>query len=175
MPIVFEARKKNIEVYFSTCGEDLLATQSDLDDMQTVNDVLMVGYPNGLYDETHYLPLIRKGITSSHPAIDFDGKSIGVVDIGCFEGSSGSPIYTYPGISQYKKSTGDVIGQSNAKLIGVLFGGAIADIDGKVTAKKPVITASKATIEMWLNLGYYIKSREISALKDTLKSKYNLK
>lgn len=52
----------------------------------------MIGYPIGLWDDVNNLPLIRKGITSIHPAIDFRGRSIGVADLACFHGSSGSPI-----------------------------------------------------------------------------------
>ena len=49
-----------------------------------VEEVLMVGYPIGLHDEYHNFPIVRKGITASHPALDFNGENIGVVDIACF-------------------------------------------------------------------------------------------
>lgn len=64
-----------------------LQLESDVSD-----DILMIGYPIGLWDEFNNFPIVRKGITASHPALDFMGKSLGVVDIACFPGSSGSPI-----------------------------------------------------------------------------------
>ena len=41
----------------------------------------MVGYPIGLWDEVNNMPLVRKGITSYHPSMDFEGKSIGITSI----------------------------------------------------------------------------------------------
>lgn len=67
--------------------DDALAEESDVD-----NKVLMIGYPIGLWDEINNFPIVRDGITASHPALDFNGKSIGVIDMACFPGSSGSPI-----------------------------------------------------------------------------------
>ena len=53
----------------------------------------MVGYPIGLYDKINNLPIFRKGYTACHPSIDFNRKGIGLIDMACFPGSSGSPIY----------------------------------------------------------------------------------
>lgn len=173
-PMIEEALKNNIDVFYVPCLEELIPANDELEDMQSVNDVLMVGYPNGLFDEKHFLPLVRKGITSSHPAIDYDGQCVGVVDIACFEGSSGSPIYSYPGIYQYRKSTGTMVGTTSNKLLGVLFGGATGDVEGKVTVKRPRQKDMKTSIEYWINLGYYVKAQEILTLISTLMSKYNL-
>lgn len=172
MPMVNEAKLNGTDVFFTTCTEDLVPDDSDLTEMQTVNDILMVGYPNGLYDPQNYLPLIRKGITASHPALDFGDESIGVLDIGCFDGSSGSPIYTYPGLYDYKKSTGISIGSARTFLLGIFFGGASENVDGVVSARKPITKKYKSSTEIWLNIGYYVKSKEINVLKNMLLEKY---
>lgn len=174
-PIMEEAKKNGINLFFSTCNDELIPTDEELCDLQTVNDVLMVGYPDGLYDEKHFLPIIRKGITSSHPSIDYDGECIGVIDIGCVCGSSGSPVYSYPGISQFSKSKGMIIGSCASKLLGIFFAGAVADAEGKIKAKKPKISELLTNTEIWINLGYYIKSREILILKDTVLLTYPIK
>ncbi len=54
--------------------------------------VMMYGYPNGLWDDTYSLPVVRYGSTASHPGIPFNGRDQ-LVDIGCFPGSSGSPVF----------------------------------------------------------------------------------
>jgi hypothetical protein len=61
-------------------------------EFSAVEDVLMVGYPAGLWDEAHNLPLFRRGITATPASVDFDGKPEGLVDIASVGGSSGSPI-----------------------------------------------------------------------------------
>lgn len=53
----------------------------------------MVGYPIGLADARNNYPIFRKGYTAAHPAVDFNEDGIGLVDMACFPGSSGSPIY----------------------------------------------------------------------------------
>lgn len=65
-----------------------------MEELSAVEEILMVGYPNGLWDSVNNYPLIRRGITASHPAVDFevDGVPTTVVDAACFPGSSGSPV-----------------------------------------------------------------------------------
>jgi len=72
--------------------EDLIWDNERLESLTAVENVLMYGYPIGMYDERNVLPLIWSGVTASHPAIDFNEEKIGVVDIASFPSSSGSPI-----------------------------------------------------------------------------------
>lgn len=74
-------------------------------------EVLYVGYPCGVMDATHNLPLMRYGIISSYPMLDFNGKPKFIIDSHAFGGSSGSPVFA---ISRYP---------IKYKLIGVLSGG----------------------------------------------------
>jgi hypothetical protein len=64
----------------------------DLTAFDAVEEIVMVGYPSGLWDSTNNYPLVRRGITASHPGIDFDGKPEIAIDMACFHGSSGSPV-----------------------------------------------------------------------------------
>ena len=41
-------------------------------ELSAVEEILMIGYPNGLWDAVNNYPLIRRGVTASHPAVDFD-------------------------------------------------------------------------------------------------------
>lgn len=84
-------RKTNI--FYIPIEEDLIYNDEKLKSLSAVEDILMVGYPIGLYDTTNNYPIFRRGITSSHPATDFNNKNIGLVDVACFPGSSGSPIF----------------------------------------------------------------------------------
>lgn len=49
----------------------------------------------GLSDTRNNYPIFRKGYTSAHPAVDFNDDGIGLVDMACFPGSSGSPIFIF--------------------------------------------------------------------------------
>jgi len=184
-PINRAAKDKGIELFVTTCTDDMISTNEELNDMQTVNDVLMVGYPDGLFDKKHNLPIIRKGITATHPAIDYEGKSLGIIDMGCYYGSSGSPIYTYPGSAQYSKSKGLQIGVSISKFLGIFFAFICADDDGEIIARIPDKKSKKSncrtpedelrsTTEVSLNLGFYIKAKELQILKDEVFKTYNI-
>jgi len=84
-PLFHQIKEKmEKEVFYISMNEDLIWDNSKLEELSAIEDVVMVGYPNGLWDKKNNLPLFRKGITSSHPAIDFNDSSIGVVDMACF-------------------------------------------------------------------------------------------
>ena len=61
-------------VFYRTFCEAMLPSESDVRSFDALEDILMVGYPNGLWDERHNLPVFRKGITATPIAIDYNGK-----------------------------------------------------------------------------------------------------
>ena len=54
---------------------------------------IFVGYPVGLHDELHALPILRSGPIASIPKVDFNGAPVFLIDAEVFEGSSGSPVF----------------------------------------------------------------------------------
>lgn len=58
------------------------------------NLISFVGYPSGLFDTAHNLPILRKGYIASIPSIDFNDQKIFLIDAQVFQGSSGSPTFT---------------------------------------------------------------------------------
>lgn len=91
-PLRAEAEKQRKAIFAVLLDTSLILADVNLQELSAVEDVLMVGYPIGLWDDVNNFPLSRRGITATHPAVDFGGKSIGSVDIACFPGSSGSPV-----------------------------------------------------------------------------------
>jgi hypothetical protein len=78
------------EPYIVTLDKELIPTPDELSELNAVEEIFMVGYPNGLWDAKNNLPLIRRGITSTPPAIDYNDRPEFVIDAACFSGSSGS-------------------------------------------------------------------------------------
>jgi len=66
--------------------------RSTREQIDAVEDVYFIGYPNGLYDDVHNLPIIRKGTTSTPFWVDFKGERQFLIDGNIFPGSSGSPV-----------------------------------------------------------------------------------
>jgi Trypsin-like peptidase domain len=106
--------------------------------------VMMFGYPNGLWDEVHALPVIRYGSTASHPGVPFDGTDQ-LVDIGCFPGSSGSPVFLRD--PNYTASV--------PCFLGVLYAGPI--FDGLRAKRVPVPVSKHDNPHQMMHLGYLVR------------------
>lgn len=147
--------------------ESLIPTKEILNKLSVMEDVIMVGYPNGLWDQTNNLPIIRRGITAVHPKFDYNGKTDIAVDMACFPGSSGSPIFIH---NQGSYPTGDGIAIGNRIiLLGVLYAGpqmtAIGDIQTKTI---PTADIQFARTNLMINIGYAVKSRRLMDFKPIL-------
>lgn len=170
---VFEFVKKQTgkDVFYIAIDETILPSQKMLEELSALEELVMVGYPIGLWDKNNNFPIFRKGYTASHPAIDFTESGIGLVDMACFPGSSGSPIYIL-NEGGYKDKVGNLNwGQSRIIFIGTLFSGPIYDATGKLVVTD--IPTSNQVVEshtgIMVNLGYYIKSSEILEFKNIIK------
>lgn len=170
---VFEFVKKQTgkDVFYIAIDETILPSQKMLEELSALEELVMVGYPIGLWDKNNNFPIFRKGYTASHPAIDFNESGIGLVDMACFPGSSGSPIYIL-NEGGYKDKVGNLNWeQSRIIFIGTLFSGPIYDATGKLVVTD--IPTSNQVVEshtgIMVNLGYYIKSSEILEFKNIIK------
>jgi hypothetical protein len=137
-----------------------------LRELSVLEEVTMCGAPKGLWDEVHGLPIFRRGTTANHPAIDHRGQPIGVVDIACFPGSSGSPIClinegSFPSKRQTGNDGGVVFG-NRLVLLGVLYAGPVHNARGELEIA-PLPTTARVTpvVPQMVHLGYYVKAREI--------------
>jgi len=128
--------------------------------------VLMVGCPSGLWDEANGLPLFRRGVTASHPAIEFDGRPEFAVDIGVYSGSSGSPIFLFEqGLIRNGKSSLNFSPGQRFALLGMLWGGPRISESGELSVEPvPTDTRVSITTGVRMHLGYAIKAKEILAL-----------
>lgn len=137
-----------------------LPDESELQTMSAVEDVLMVGYPIGITDSASNLPIIRRGITAIHPSVDFNSQPISVIDMACFPGSSGSPVFAVTDLQD---------GRRQVTFLGVLFAGPTFDMHGRiVTAPIPTSHQMSSVTRGMIHLGYIVKARELQVLIDLL-------
>lgn len=163
-------RRTGKRVFCRINEENLICDEEHLKELDALESVLMVGYPRGLWDHLHNYPLFRKGFTASHPGYDFNERSIGVVDMACFQGSSGSPIFILDKNGYADKMGNQYWGKNRFILLGVLFQGPTIDINGDISIVD-IPTQQRAIVQsrMMMNLGYYIKAYELLAFKPMLK------
>lgn len=153
--------------FFITIPEELIKSDDDLASIQAVEEVLMVGYPLGRYDTAHHLPIFRKGITASHPSIDFNNKPEGLCDISVFPGSSGSPVLI---VNEGWFIDGDkLITGSRTILLGVLSQYYAMDVEEEQDPKDvPIKLESIRGSQYPANLAVYVKAKELLVLKNEI-------
>jgi len=115
------------------------------------------------------MPVIRQGITATHPAKNYEGKSEFMIDAACFPGSSGSPVFLF-NLGSYPKAGGITIG-SRVKLLGVLYAGPQYNAQGEIQIVT-VPTGQKliASAAVPINLGIVVKSKRLRDFDPLLKA-----
>jgi hypothetical protein len=166
-PLIKRLAKDGIELFYQPLTESMIVPDSRLQELPAMQDVVMVGYPTGLYDKKNNLPLLRNGKTSSHAAIDFDGKPEGLIDLACYPGSSGSPVVILNEGTYWEKDVVSV--GTRAILLGILSRGPQFSAKGRVAGSTiPDGSASIIESQIPMHLGYYIKAKELLVLKNAV-------
>lgn len=149
-------------IFNSIIEMDLIPDESEWEMLDAIEEVTMTGCPNGLSDDTNNLPLVRKGITASNPSMPYNGRQEFVVDMACFPGSSGSPIFLYNPMGYFDKHNGTYqIGNARLKLLGILYAGPLINQKGQIVLN----TNLNFEIASMMHLGYAIRSSELKRLE----------
>lgn len=136
------------------------------DALNVIEPIYMIGYPTGLSDAKHNLPLVRKGITASAPAIPFNGKREFLIDCACFPGSSGSPVVLTGEAEVIPQKGGAIIRRRPRQLIGVLYAGPQWTAEGNITLNpSPTSADGKSSTPLMINIGLVIQAERILELK----------
>lgn len=171
-PLFEEVKQKTgKEVFVIPVDDSIIATPQALEELCAIEELIMVGYPIGLWDEKNNFPIFRRGYTASHPAIDFNKTGIGLVDMACFPGSSGSPIFIL-NENGYSDKRGNIyLGAKRIMLIGILYAGPQYTAQGELIAAEIPTTNQKvlSATPIMTNLGYYIKTNELQEFKKYIK------
>jgi len=86
-------RTGDTNYYYTTVKESSCPGEDQIYDIDTISDVIFVGYPEGIYDAVNYFPIIRHGHFATPYQIPFMGLPRFIIDASVFPGSSGSPVF----------------------------------------------------------------------------------
>jgi len=175
-PLLQEAESKGKAVFHRNFAAGQIATDAELQDLDQIEDITMIGYPNGLWDRKNNMPVFRRGATATHPGRDWNGRPEFMIDAACFPGSSGSPVLLF-NIGGYTDKKGNtMVGGARLKLLGILYAGPQHVADGQIvmapvpTANKPVVLTS-----IPLHLGIVVKAKELSEIDAQFRKVVNAK
>ena len=157
-------------VFFRPLGPSLIPDQSYLDQLNAIEDVVMVGYPNGIWDEANNLPITRRGLTATAPYVDFNNEPLFLIDCACWPGSSGSPVLLYNMGGYVDKKGGTRLGANRIMLLGVLYAGPIYMANGNIMpGPLPTNASMISQTPVMVNLGFCVKSKEILFFEEVFK------
>ena|SRR5437870_8666261 len=121
-------------------------------------------YPSGLWDSVNNSPLIRRGISATHPLVNYEGKKEFVIDAACFPGSSGSPVFLFED-GMYRSDANSYTPGSRIALLGVLYAGPQFTAEGRLEARPiPHNFAPTPITSVPMNLGFVIHADEVDVL-----------
>lgn len=148
-----EEKKDNIQLHYKAfrthnIGAHIYPTQV----------LFMTGYPRGLYDKTHNLPITRAGTASSSSKLDYNGNKEFLADIPCFGGSSGSPVFMISSETGGTMENVYYIPYSKINLLGLLKGGPLFPIKNK-----------QGSFRIPMGLGRVIKAEKIKEFVENLR------
>lgn len=174
--IVNIAAAQGISLFYKTFDESFIPNKEQQNSLDAVEDILMVGYPNGLWDSVNNMPLIRKGITATDIKLDYEGRKEFIIDAACFPGSSGSPVLICD-VGGYRDKQGNLNwGRSRVFLLGILYAGPQLTVTGEIKVETiPNIQQKICAIShIPNNLGYIIKAERIMDFIPIIKQKFNI-
>jgi Trypsin-like peptidase domain len=168
-PLLRQAEKTGSKVHFLPLGEALIPTPEVLASLGGIEDVTMIGYPNGIWDVRNNMPIVRRGVTATNPKHDYNGLPIFIIDCACFPGSSGSPVLIF-NQGGYVDAMGSMhLGAGRVILLGVLFAGPQHVAEGEIqTIEAPLQQVSISLSRIPNNLGFVVKSQRLFDFKAQL-------
>lgn len=135
-------------------------TEKEVLHVRPIEPVIMVGYPNGIWDAVNNKPIVRKGLSATNCLTRWNGERYFVIDCACFPGSSGSPVFLYED-GVYRNDEGGLVAGTRIRLVGTLWGGPTYTAEGKLVSKPipSLLTAGEGSVpvvNVMMNLGFVI-------------------
>lgn len=168
--IIEKLEEGNIHIFYIPFSMKLIPNKEQLADLRAIEEIVMIGYPNGIWDEVNNQPILRRGITATHPNKDYQGKKEFMIDAACFPGSSGSPVLLYSEGAYTDKRGNFYAGAPRLLFLGVMYAGPQFVATGEVQIVNiPTRQIPVAYSNIPNNLGLVIKSERIRELEEMVK------
>lgn len=158
-----QAEEMGSPLYYVAIDASIIPSADRLAKLSALEEIVMIGYPIGIWDNVNNMPIFRKGITATHPCYNYQGRKEFVIDAACFPGSSGSPVFRYKeGLNIFSKTTKVAGREPQLEFLGVLYAGPQLTIEGIIkTVNVPTKQVPLSVSKIPTNLGYVIKAERL--------------
>lgn len=158
-PILEELHKRNWNIYYRSVDERLIPSPEELKNLDAIEEVIFIGYPSALFDETNYLPIARRGSSATPISVNYEGKPSFLIDASVFPGSSGSPVFIADTGASYQKDKGLVL-KNRVYFLGIVSATGSREEKSRFEIGGQATNAAISTTQA-LNLGKVIKTESI--------------
>lgn len=153
--------KEEEKPYYQPLLTSMFPSADAFGQMDSIEDLLFIGYPNGVYDKTNNLPIVRRGLAATPIHLDYEGKPVFLIDASVFPGSSGSPVFIYNSGVWSDRGKVTVAG-TRVYLLGIIASVFFRESDGSITFKEiPSSMRPVVTTQEMIDLGVVYKVRTI--------------
>lgn len=151
----------NIDLFYRYVSSDTIPTPQQAFELDAVEVVTFIGYPNGIWDSKNLLPVARRGTTASPMQVDFEGTPRFLIDASVFGGSSGSPVFILNQGTYVRRDGGTVVG-SRFHFVGVIAAVFYRTQMNQIVAV-PIPTQVQPTVQQqeMIDLGVVFKARTV--------------
>lgn len=154
--------------FFIGLNEDFIPNKEFIEDLIAMEEIVAIGYPNGIWDSRNNIPIIRRGITATPYFIDYEGKNEFLIDCAIFPGSSGSPVFLL-NQGAYSTKSGRLTIGNRFKLLGIVCKTYLHNSYGVIKIIDiPTALTQIPSVPIPNNLGICIKSDRILEFKKVL-------
>jgi len=143
--------------FIKTIPVDMLINEPVLAQLDAIEQVTFIGYPNALHDTVNMTPIARRGWTATPISLDYDGQPKFLIDASVFPGSSGSPVLVV-NTGGYTPRTGGLVMAGRIILLGIVSAVYQQAAKGELV---PALNLPKVTVHQAMNLGIVYKARSI--------------
>ena len=166
LPIANQIKHEcSIEIFYIPFDTSMIPSDEFFRSLTQLDEVAMIGYPNGLWDHVNNQPIFRKGAIATRPSMNYNGKREFLVDMSVFPGSSGSPILLVSEGPFYDRQRGVSASGTRLALLGVNHATHLNDVFGNVVVQ----TAGVRTFHRQPNnLGIIIHGSRLREMEDFL-------
>jgi Trypsin-like peptidase domain len=138
---------------------DMFANDAVLADMDAIEQVTFIGYPNALHDTANMTPIARRGWTATPISLDYNNQPQFLIDASVFPGSSGSPVFSLSSGTHTNRNGSIMIGGGpRISLLGIVARVHLHTTTGDII---PAIDLPKVAMQQVMNLGVVYKTRTI--------------
>lgn len=165
-----EIEKSQKSLYYSMFTVKEIPTSGEISkDFSKIEDITIIGYPDGIWDAYNNMPIVRKGITATALQTDFNNQPEFLVDAAIYGGSSGSPVLVL-NQGSYSLPDGRLIAGNRVKLVGIIYAVAQHTVNGEIKiVEAPVAKTSVAITQIPNNLGVAIHARKLKEFEGILR------